>query len=74
MLNHMKFHRDLSELLSSPVYAGIVNGYERGMITLEEAVREIARRNEKSRKEAAARLRRENREARKAEPKKFLNI
>ena len=55
------FHKDLSEMLSSPVYAGIVPAYERGMITLEEAVREIARRNEKSRKEEVARLRKENR-------------
>lgn len=59
MMNN--FHKDLSEMLSSPVYAGIVTAYERGMITLEEAVREIARRNEKSRKEEAARLRKENR-------------
>lgn len=59
MMNN--FHKDLSELLSSPVYAGVVPAYERGMITLEEAVREIARRNEKSRKEEVARLRKENR-------------
>lgn len=59
MMNN--FHKDLSELLSSPVYAGVVPAYERGMITLEEAIREIARRNEKSRKEEAARLRKENR-------------
>lgn len=59
MMNN--FHKDLSEMLSSPVYAGIVTAYERGMITLDEAVREIYRANERSQKETAARLRRENR-------------
>lgn len=57
----LNFHKALSEMLSSPVYAGIVTAYERGMITLDEAVREICRANERSQKETAARLRRENR-------------
>lgn len=59
MMNN--FHKDLSELLSSPAYARIVTVYNRGMITLDEAVREIYRANERSQKETAARLRRENR-------------
>lgn len=57
----LNLEKDLCEMLSSPVYAGIVTAYERGMITLDEVVREIYRANERSQKETAARLRRENR-------------
>lgn len=57
----LNFEKDFSEMLTSPAYARIVVLYNRGMITLDEAVREIYRANERSQKETAARLRRENR-------------
>lgn len=57
----LNFEKDFSEMLNSPAYARIVAVYNRGMITLDEAVREIYRANERSQKETAARLRRENR-------------
>lgn len=57
----LNLEKDLSEMLTSPAYARIVTAYNRGMITLDEAVREICRSNELSQKETAARLRRENR-------------
>lgn len=57
----LNLEKDLSEMLTSPAYARIVTVYNRGMITLDEAVREIYRANERSQKETAARLRRENR-------------
>lgn len=58
MLNLVK---DFCEMLNSPGYARIVTAYNRGMITLDESIREIFRANERIQKETAARLRRENR-------------
>lgn len=57
----LNLEKDFCEMLNSPGYARIVTVYNRGMITLDEAVREIYRANERSQKETAARLRRENR-------------
>ena len=57
----LNLEKDLCEMLTSPAYARIVTVYNRGMITLDEAVREIYRANERNQKETAARLRKENR-------------
>ena len=57
----LNLEKDLCKMLTSPAYARIATVYNRGMITLDEAVREICRANERIQKETAARLRRENR-------------
>lgn len=57
----LNLEKDLCEMLTSPAYARIVTVYNHGMITLDEALREICRANKRIKKETAARLRRENR-------------
>lgn len=57
----LNLEKDLCEMLTSPAYARIVTAYNRGMITLDESIREIFRANERIQKETASRLRRENR-------------
>lgn len=57
----LNLEKDFCKMLNSPGYARIVTVYNRGMITLDEAVREIYCANERIQKETAARLRRENR-------------
>ena len=68
------FIADLSEALNSPAYSRIVSAYNRGTITLDEAFRAILKQNEEEHRKTVSRLRRENRKARKAEPKKYLDL
>ena len=68
------FIADLSDLLNSPAYSRIVSAYNRGMITFDEAFQAIVKQKEEEHRKTVSRLRRENREARKAEPKKFLDL